>query len=86
MNKYISEFLGSLLFMYVILASGNPLAIAAVFLLVIMVIGPISGGDINPAVTIAKVQAGKLQQSELLPYIASQIAGTLAALQIYNRV
>jgi aquaporin Z len=86
MNKYLTEFLGTLFFVYVILASGNPLAIAAAFLLTILIIGPITGGHINPAVSISMVQAGKLPQNELLPYIASQIAGGLAALQIFNRV
>tara|TARA_B100001093_G_C26699073_1_gene958206 strand:- start:762 stop:1022 length:261 start_codon:yes stop_codon:yes gene_type:complete len=86
MNKYLCEFLGTLFFIYVILASGNPLAIAAAFLLTIMVIGPISGGHINPAVTITMVQAGKLSQNEMLPYIASQVAGGLAALQLFKRV
>ena len=86
MNNYLTEFLGTLFFVYVILASGNPLAIAAAFLLTILIIGPITGGHINPAVSISMVQAGKLPQNELLPYIASQIAGGLAALQIFNRV
>ena len=86
MNKYLVEFLGTLFFIYVILASGSPLAIAAAFLLIIMVIGPISGGHINPAVTVTMVQAGKLPQAEMLPYIASQLAGGLAALQIFKRV
>lgn len=86
MNKYLCEFLGTLFFIYVTLASGNPLAIAAAFLLTIMVIGPISGGHINPAVTITMVQAGKLSQNEMLPYIASQVAGGLAALQLFKRV
>lgn len=86
MNKYLVEFLGTLFFIYVILASGSPLAIAAAFLLTIMVIGPISGGHINPAVTVAMVQAGKLPQGELLPYVASQLAGGLAALQIIQRI
>ena len=86
MNKYLCEFLGTLYFIYVTLASGNPLAIAAAFLLTIMVIGPISGGHINPAVTITMVQAGKLSQNEMLPYIASQVAGGLAALQLFKRV
>ena len=86
MNSYLCEFLGTLFFVYVTLASGSPLAIGAAFVLTLLIIGPISGGHINPAVTITMVQAGKLPQSEMLPYIASQIAGALAALQINQRM
>ena len=85
MNKYLVEFLGTLFFIYVILASGSPLAIAAAFLLIIMVIGPISGGHINPAVTIAMAAAGKLEVNEIIPYILAQIFGALVALQVYLR-
>ena len=77
MNKYLVEFLGTLFFLYVILATGNAMAIGAALALAILVGGPISGGNFNPA---------KLQNKELLPYILSQVAGGLAALELYKRV
>ena len=69
MNKYLVEFLGTLFFLYVILATGNAMAIGAALALVILVGGPISGGNFNPAVSVMMVAAGKLQNKELLPYI-----------------
>ena len=39
MNKYIVEFLGTLFFLYVILASGNPLAIGLALCVAIMLAG-----------------------------------------------
>ena len=41
MNKYIVEFLGTLFFLYVILATGNALAIGAALALAILVGGNI---------------------------------------------
>jgi aquaporin Z len=86
MNKYLVEFLGTLFFLYVILATGNAMAIGAALALAILVGGPISGGNFNPAVSVMMVAAGKLQNKELLPYILSQVAGGLAALELYKRV
>jgi aquaporin Z len=83
MNKYVVEFLGTLLFVFVILATGNYLAIGAALALVILLGGPISGGSFNPAVTIALLAAGKLAASDVIPYIVVEVAGALAAYQLY---
>lgn len=40
-------------------------------------IGPISGCHINPAVTLGFVAAGRMELSEAIGYIASQVAGAL---------
>ena len=67
LNKYLVEFLGSLFFIYIILATGNAIAIGAALAIAIMVGGPISGGMFNPAVSIAMVAAGKLSSSHDYP-------------------
>ena len=85
MNKYLVEFIGTILFVYVILATGNPLAIGATLSLVILIAGPISGGHINPAVSVVMASAGKIEIVDLLPYILSQILGGLVALELYKR-
>lgn len=85
MQKYLVEFLGSIFFIYVILATGNPLAIGAALALVILLTANISGGHINPAVSIVMAAAGKLPTTELVPYIVAQAFGGLVALEIYKR-
>jgi aquaporin Z len=85
MNKYLVEFIGTILFVYVILVTGNPLAIGATLALVIMIAAPISGGHINPAVSVVMASAGKLPTTELLPYVVAQVLGGLVALQLYKR-
>ena len=84
-NKYLVEFLGSIFFIYVILATGNPLAIGAALALVIILIRNISGGHVNPAITITMAAAGKIPNNEILPYCIAQIFGGLVALEIYKR-
>jgi glycerol uptake facilitator-like aquaporin len=85
MNKYLVEFIGALLFVYVILATGNPLAIGATLSLIILIAGPISGGHVNPAVSIVMASAGNIEIVDLLPYILSQILGGMVALELYKR-
>jgi glycerol uptake facilitator-like aquaporin len=86
LNKYLVEFLGSIFFVYVILATGNPLAIGAALALAILLTVNISGGFINPTVTIAMAAAGKITNVEILPYCIAQILGGLVALELYKRV
>ena len=85
MQNYIVEFFGTTLFVYVILATGNALAIGATLALIILIIGGISGGYVNPAVSIAMAAAGKLPTVDLVPYCIAQILGALVALEIYKR-
>jgi len=85
MYNYLVEFIGTLFFVYVILATGNPLAIVVALALIIIVASKSSGGHINPAVSIAMASAGKLSINDLLPYIIAQVLGGLTALQIYKR-
>lgn len=85
MYSYLVEYFGAAFFIYVIFATGNPLAIGAALALVVLVTSNISGGHINPAVTIAMASAGKLPIDEVLPYCLAQIMGGLTALQLYKR-
>ncbi len=86
LNKYLAEFLGTLFFVYIILATGNAIAIGAAMAIVAMIAGTISGAHINPAVSVAMVAAGKLSSSDVLPYILAQIAGGMVALELFKRV
>ena len=84
MNKYIVEFLGTMLLVFTIFATGNWAAIGSALAIVVLLGGPISGGAFNPAVAISLYSAGKLAKSDLIPYIIVEILGGLAAFYIYN--
>jgi len=85
MYNYLVEFIGTAFFVYVILATGNPLAIGAALALVLLLSINISGGYINPAVTIVLASAGKIPTNEIIPYCLAQIFGGLTALELYKR-
>ncbi len=82
MKKYLVEFLGTLLFLFIIIAVGTPLAIGVALILVVILGGKISGGNFNPAVSIMMAVAGKLPMKDLLPYILAQVMGGLCAIEL----
>jgi glycerol uptake facilitator-like aquaporin len=87
MNAYLFEYLATLAFTYVILAtSGNAFACAGIFAILIILGSKISGTLLNPAVTIGMLSAGKLPSKHVLPYIGVQIAGALTAVELYKRL
>jgi aquaporin Z len=85
MQNYLVEFFATVLFVYVILATGNALAIGATLAVIILLIGGISGGHVNPAVSVTMAAAGKLPVADLVPYVLAQIFGGLVALEVYKR-
>lgn len=85
MYKYLAEFLGVLFFVYVVLATGNILAIAAAYALALILTVASSGGYLNPAITIAMAAAGKLETTDILAFSLAQILGGLVALELYKR-
>ncbi len=86
MNKYLVEFLGTLFLMFVILATGNYLAIGAALAVAVLLGGAISGGAFNPAVSIAMMYSGKMSRSDLVPHIVAQVAGALVAVEVVKIV
>jgi aquaporin Z len=84
MLTYVVEFLGTFLFLSVIVATGQPLLIALALLLVILLGGGISGGHFNPAVSLMFWAKGALTGSDLAGYVIAQCLGGLGALTVYN--
>jgi aquaporin Z len=86
MNKYLVEFLGTLFLVFVILATGNYLAIGAALAIAVLVGGAISGGAFNPAVALVLLVSGKIPSKDIIPYIVAELAGALAAFQLVKMV
>jgi len=84
MIKYLVEFLGTFVFLSVIVATGQPILIVLALLLAILVGGGISGGHFNPAVSIMFYAKGGLTSLDLGAYIAAQVLGGLSALYVYS--
>jgi aquaporin Z len=92
--KYLVELVGTFLFVYVILNVSNsnpgrePLlgasTIVITLLAMILIGGAISGGNFNPAVSVAKFMDGSLNVTHLTGYIISQILGALLAFKLWQ--
>jgi aquaporin Z len=84
LNKYLVEFLGTMFLIFIILSTGNYLAIGSALAVIVLLGGAISGGSYNPAVSIALYSAGKLSKADLVPYIIVEILGGLAGYKAYQ--
>ena len=84
LNGTLVEFFGTTIFLYVIIATGNPWLIGLTLALLIYFLGNVSGGYFNPAVTVMMVAAGKESKQQLIPYLFAQLLAALVALQLYR--
>jgi glycerol uptake facilitator-like aquaporin len=82
MGKIVVEFLGTMLLMFVIFATGNYMAIGLALAIAVLLGGPISGGAFNPAVAISLYSVGKLAKTDLIPYLIAEITGALAGVAL----
>ena len=94
MNKYIAEFIGTF---FLVLAVGStvingaagvmaPLAVGSMLMVMIFATGHISGGHLNPAVTLAVWIRGKIPASDVPGYMIGQLAGGLVAFLLATAV
>ena len=88
MNKYIAEFIGTFFLVLIVgctvipAAAGviAPLAIGAALMVMVFATGHVSGGPLNPAVTLAVFLRGTCPARDVIPYWVAQIvAGVVAA-------
>lgn len=84
-TSYFAEYIGAFFFILSIFAShGNPLIVGASLALVIFLISSISGGHVNPAVSLAMYMNGDLTQVDILSYIIAQLLGGVSAYYAYK--
>lgn len=87
MRKYLCEFIGTFFLVLTIGSTGiaagpgviAPLAIGSILMVMIYAGGHVSGAHYNPAVTLGVFMRGKCPAADVLPYMAAQVAGALAA-------
>ena len=61
---------------------GNTIPTGAILVVLISILGPVSGAHFNPAVTLVFAARGAMAWREVLPYIAVQCAGGIAGTAI----
>jgi aquaporin Z len=85
----VAEFIGTLFFLSIILnvvndSSIGVIAIAVGLLAAIYMVGGVSGGHFNPAVSVMMFMKGNLPADMTILYIIAQIIGALSALLLNN--
>lgn len=85
--SYLAEYVGTFFFILAIFASGgNPLIIGAALALVIFLTANLSGGYVNPAVSLAMYMNGTIRPLELFSYVFAQLFGGFSAYYAYTMV
>lgn len=81
----LAEGLGTFALLMAVLASGGGAVVTGLTLIAVMfLIGGVSGGHVNPAISIAMFYNGSLSLTELLAYITVQVLGGIGAVMLYN--
>lgn len=92
-RRLVAEFLGTLLLVCTVVGSGimadsltddvalallgNTIPTGAILVVLITILGPISGAHFNPAVSLAFATQGDFAWREVAPYVVAQIAGAI---------
>ncbi len=86
MKKYIVELIGTFFFVLVIVLTVNngsgalaPLVIGAALMVMVYATAHISGGHLNPAVSMAVMMRGKLSRQDFPYYLLAQLLGAVLA-------
>lgn len=101
-RRLLSEFLGTLILVAAVVGSGimadsltgdvalallaNTIATGAILYVLITLLGPLSGAQFNPAVTLAFALRREGPWSEALPYIAAQSLGGICGSLLAHRM
>lgn len=84
--RYFVEFIGTFIFIAVILMTGQAIPIGIALAAVIYFGGTISGGAFNPAVAFAYFIRQNINAIQLVGYIIAQLLGALAAYHYFKYV
>ena len=83
LEKYVAEFIGTAIFLTIILKSqGDKYVIVLGLLAAILFMGSVSGGHFNPAISIMKFAQKEMATIDLVGYLVGQILGGLVAIKI----
>ena len=84
-NNLIAEFLGTLLLVLSILASGgNALFVGLTLAVIIFFAAKTSGGHVNPAVSLAMYLRKKMSMNDLIGYIVAQLLGGVTSVYLFK--
>ena len=82
----LAEFVGTWALILSVHSTGNWLAIGVTLAIIILIIGPVSGGYANPALSLSMYMDNQISLTTFLSYIAAQLLGAISALYTYRAV
>jgi glycerol uptake facilitator-like aquaporin len=83
-RKFIFEFIGTLILVYVLLATRSPIALGLTLAIIVLFSKNRSCGYFNPAITIALSVGGQIENIDVLPFCLSQIFGAIMGIYLFN--
>jgi aquaporin Z len=82
----LAEYLGTFLLTLVVLTTTNAFIIGTILVIIILLIGSISGAFVNPAISFVMYLQSKLTLLELFYYISVQMLGAASSYGVYRMV
>jgi glycerol uptake facilitator-like aquaporin len=82
--QFLIEFIGTFIFLTVIISTGNPIAIGLVLAGLIFFALYITGGFFNPAVTTMFYLNKTIDSTQLIIFLIAQFLGGICAYYFYN--
>ena len=86
MHPALLEYLGTTVFLSSIAFVGTPLVIAGTLFAVIFVLGKLTGGHVNPAVTLWAFLSGSIGRTKAITYVAAQLAASVTVYLLKTRL
>lgn len=82
-RRAVAELVGTFFLVLTVCITGNPLAVGAMLMAMVYVVGHVSGAHLNPAVSLAVWLRGKLALKQMLASMAAQVVGAVLAAEAY---
>lgn len=82
--ELFTEFIGTFIFLGVILKTGDALAIGLTLASVIYFGGKVSGGNYNPAVSFMMLLSNKMGVAKFIAFVFAQLLGGTAAFLFHS--
>jgi aquaporin Z len=86
MHPALLEYLGTTVFLSSIAFVGTPIVIAGTLFVVILALGKLTGGHVNPAVTLWAFLSGSIGRTKALTYVAAHTAAAITVYLLKTRV
>ena len=82
----LAEYLGTFLLTFVALTTTNAFVIGGMVAVILFLVGNISGGFVNPAISYVMYLQSRLSFSEFFYYVSAQMVAALTSYSVYRLV